>query len=133
MKNYIFTLGLIFIGIGLKAQIYFEICDNGSSQFELFKKDDLGNLNCNDGGQAKIITLDGKNESIRQILSNSEGSMLGAEDIESTLNLTETFNKEKISVIAIQSRNSFGGYILQCNYKGKEGFLLYSILPINSH
>ncbi len=129
MKNYIFTILLLFLGMSLDAQIFYEICDKGSSQFELFEKDQLGNLNCNNGGKAVIITLDGENESIQQILSNSDGKTLSVKNIESTLNLSQIFKKEKIQVLSIESRDSFGGYILQCRFKGKEGFLLYSTLP----
>lgn len=128
MKNFVFTFLFLFIGLSLKAQICFEVCNNANSEFQLFQKNETGNLICQEGGKSVIISLDGSNSAIRKILDSKDGGLLTKAEIERTLNLTSIFSENNISVLIIESIDKFGDYRVHCQFKGRKGYLIYSVL-----
>lgn len=127
MKNLILVISFLVVNT-LSAQIVLEMCSKGSNNFELFQVDDKDELLCSDDGHSVIITLDGNNEKVWNILATAEGETLGKEKIEKTIRMTKIFSTEDISVLKIESIDSLKTYRLLCDFNGKEGYLLYSIL-----
>lgn len=127
MKNFIYTLGFLCTTVSLQAQITFEVCSKGNSIYELFQKDEKGNLMCREGAKSIIIFIEEGNDGIQEVLNNKTEDLFSNTQIEKILNLSNIFKNNSISVLSIDSIDSFGGYQIFCLRNGHKGYLIFSL------